>query len=297
MIYLAKEKFDNSNITNYAEEFKTLSNIEAFRHTPAQFLGYTGNRGFINMVREIFQNAADEVIKESSPANEIWVTYSEKSPEIMIKDNGRGIPFDKIIPAFTSSHTSSNYEKKPGQFSSGRHGVGAKAVSACSEFFIVDSFILGKHRRVTFKYGDPETAKIEDLKDEPGTQGTMITFKPIDKMPPDMEKGQTVMGPITTTYEEILDLIRQLLPLLTVGTKVNFIGIDKNDKVYSEVLVNHNGLMDGLELMTSSPVTEPIHFGKLKEDGMMQVELAFTYDASSSNEEIISYGNYCRGGR
>ena len=108
---------------------------------------------------------------------------------------------------------------------------------------------------MTFRYGNPNTAKVEDLPNKDNYQGTIITFKPIDRMPMNMgdESGKVVMGKITVQWQEVLDLIQHLLPLLKVGAKVNFIGID-NEKIAHEFhLVNRNGLMDGLQEMVTSP--------------------------------------------
>lgn len=283
-------------IKNYSKQIKTMSSYqEAVRHTVGQYLGYTGNKGFLNMFREIFQNSADELIKDNSPCTKIWVAYDEAKVEVMIKDNGRGIPFNDIVRVFSKEHTSSNYIKTPGEFSSGRHGVGSKAVNACSDFFIVDSFILGKHRRVTFRYGNPETAKIEDLENKDNYQGTIITFKPIDQMPDNIgyESNKIVMGKINVKWEEILDLINQLLPLLKVGAEINFIGIDCDKNAHEFQLINKNGLIDGLNKMVESPLISPIHFSKMREDGRMKAEVALTYDLRTGDELIESFGNFC----
>lgn len=290
------DKKQIEEIKNYGKQIKTMGSYqEAVRHTVGQYLGYTGNRGFLNMFREIFQNSADELMKDSSPCDEIWVAYNEVTAETMVKDNGRGIPFDDIIRVFGKEHTSSNYIKTPGEFSSGRHGVGSKAVNACSEFFIVDSYILGEHRRVIFRYGDPKTAKTEVLDNKDNYQGTIITFKPIDRMPSNYghESGKVVMGKVHVQWQEVLALIQQLLPLLKVGAKVNFIGFDEDGKPHQFHLVNKNGLMDGLNEMVSSPVISPIHFSKMREDGRMKAEIVFTYDFKSSEEVIKSFGNFC----
>ena len=47
-------------IKNYGKQIKTMGSYqEAVRHTVGQYLGYTGNRGFLNMFREIFQNTVE----------------------------------------------------------------------------------------------------------------------------------------------------------------------------------------------------------------------------------------------
>ena len=165
------------NIRNYSKEINTIEDFAtAVRKTVGQYLGYTGNRGFINMIREIIQNSFDELQKESSPCDHVWIAYNEKNHEVYVRDNGRGIPFADMIRVFSRQHTSSNYNKKAGEFSSGRHGVGSKVTNAVSEYFIVESYILGEARTLTFRDGVP----VGEPKEIPcnGYQGTIIRFKP-----------------------------------------------------------------------------------------------------------------------
>ena len=272
------------NIKEYDSQITTIEDFaEAVRKTVTQYLGYTGNRGFINMIREIFQNSADELMKDDSPCDEIWVGFSEQNQEFMVRDNGRGIPHNSMIRVFTSQHTSSNYNKKPGEFSSGRHGVGAKVTNACSEFFIVDSYILGEGKRIEFRLGKPQTAEPIDLPFEKGKQGTMITFSP----------HVGTMRQTTVTCGDVLHLISVLAPLLKQGAKINFVGKKADGSLVKELIVNKNGLMDGLEMIIRKPIIHPIQFGALRDDKMMKAEIAFTFDSENDDEIIQSYGNFC----
>ena len=124
------------NIENYGNEIQTLKDfVEAVRKRPGMYIGPIGNKGFINMVREIFQNSYDELNKESSPCDSVIISFDERTFTVIIEDNGRGIPFDHIIRIFQNQHTSSNYQKKKGEYSSGHHGVGAKVTNALCKFF------------------------------------------------------------------------------------------------------------------------------------------------------------------
>ena len=135
------------NIENYASEIITIEEfVAAVRQNPGQFIGYLGNKGFINMIREIFQNATDEMGKADSPCDHVSLFYDEVTHKVTVIDNGRGIPYDNIIRVFTSEHTSSNYVKKAGEFSSGLHGVGSKVTNALSSLFVVESYILGQEQ-------------------------------------------------------------------------------------------------------------------------------------------------------
>lgn len=271
-------------IKSYNKQIRTISNFaEAVRKTVTQYLGYTGNKGFINMIREIFQNSADELMKDDSPCDEIWVAFSEPDQEFAVRDNGRGIPHDSLIRVFTSQHTSSNYDKKPGEFSSGRHGVGAKVTNACSEYFIVDSYILGVGKRAEFKLGDASTAKLKDLPPVKDKQGSTVTFRP--HIP--------TMGQTTVTCEDVLRLINSLVPLLKQGAKINFIGEKTDGGKVKQTIINKDGLMDGLNAIIKKPIITPIHFGALRDDKWMKAEIVFTFDSADDNEIIHSYGNFC----
>lgn len=271
-------------IKSYNKQIRTISNFaEAVRKTVTQYLGYTGNKGFINMIREIFQNSADELMKDDSPCDEIWVAFSEPDQEFAVRDNGRGIPHDSLIRVFTSQHTSSNYDKKPGEFSSGRHGVGAKVTNACSEYFIVDSYILGVGKRAEFKLGDASTAKLKDLPPVKDKQGSTVTFRP--HIP--------TMGQTTVTCEDVLRLINSLVPLLKQGAKINFIGEKIDGGKVKQTIINKDGLMDGLNAIIKKPIITPIHFGALRDDKWMKAEIVFTFDSADDNEIIHSYGNFC----
>lgn len=60
---LSKEQIEK--IKSYESQITTIEDFaEAVRKTVTQYLGYTGNKGFINMIREIFQNSADELMKD-----------------------------------------------------------------------------------------------------------------------------------------------------------------------------------------------------------------------------------------
>ena len=142
------------NIKNYESEIITIDNwVEAVRQNIGMWIGSRGFKGHLNMIREIIQNGLDEIMKDSSPATGLKVSYDEASQILICEDNGRGIPFNLLVKAFTDMNTSSNYNKKPGEYSSGLHGCGAKVTNALSEFFYVESYILGDARRVEFNDG------------------------------------------------------------------------------------------------------------------------------------------------
>ena len=112
------------NIDSYESSIKTISNfVQVVRQNPGYHLGSIGVKGLKNMAREIWQNSFDELDKESSPCDFVQIIFDERTNTFITTDNGRGIPFGQILRIFTNPNTSSNFEKKPGEYSSGLHGI------------------------------------------------------------------------------------------------------------------------------------------------------------------------------
>lgn len=282
-VNLTQEQIDN--IQNYGKEIKSLKDfVESVRKLPGMYIGPIGNRGFINMIREIFQNSYDEMNKDSSPCDSVVISFDERTFTVIIEDNGRGIPFGHMIKIFQNQHTSSNYEKKKGEYSSGRHGVGAKVTNALSTFFKIESYnaILGEGRVVEFKDGYPWNKGEVKIPNKENKQGTVITFTP----------DMSVLGQLTVTWQEVFQLIDMLMPLSKKGSTAYFNAIDIKGKTHSEVIHNDDGMLTYLVKMTKHPLIMPISL--FKDTGVMKMDIMFTYDATDMNEEsIIAFSNSC----
>lgn len=277
-----------NDILNYADEIETLSSfIEHVRLRPGMYIGPIGNDGFINMIREIIQNCFDEIFKGKAVSKLVLVEYDEKTKRVTISDNGRGIPFNNIVRIFSQERTSSNYHAKDGVFKSGMNGMGSKIVNALSKVFIVESFILGKGKRVEFYDGIPwdkgNSYNEEEIKNPDIQQGTRVTFIPSEVM----EKESV----ITTTWQDIFYLIDLLLPLTVIGTEVHFVATDLKGVVHQEHLKNEDGLLKYIINMSSKPILAPIMISNVSPQ--MKVDLIISFDSEDIQEQILSFGNYC----
>lgn len=275
------------NIKNYGNEIITIESfVKSVRQNIGMWIGSRGFKGHMNMIREIVQNSLDEIMKDSSPCTTVVVSYDEISKIIIVEDNGRGIPFGSIIRAFMDPNTSSNYNKKKGEYSSGLHGCGAKVTNALSEFFYVESYVLGEARRVEFKDGEPWKHGEKVIKNKDNKQGTIVTFKPSEESL-ELNKSNPVL------VEDVLNLIKLILPLNKIGATVIFNGKKADGKVISEKIVNEDGIMTYLIRECSSPLIAPIFI--TDDTGEMKVDIAFTYDMENTmnGEVITSFCNTC----
>ena len=272
------------SIRNYGDKIEHIDTfVDAVRRFPGMYIGSKGSVGWKACIREIFQNAIDEVIRKESPCHYVKITFDERDQSAIIEDTGRGIPHGKIIEIYASSHTSSNYSKNKGEYTSGVHGVGSGVAMALSKRFEINSYVLGEARRVVFESGIPTKNNESKIVCPPGRQGTMIF------MEPDID----VLDSLNLTCEDILDLVLKVYPLVNIGDRIDFIGIDTSGKIkYQEELVNKDGIISSLMMRTNTPLVTPIHFQN--DTGEMKAEVAFTYDASdlTSSEDIVSYANF-----
>lgn len=273
------------SIKNYANDIETIDTfVEAVRKLPGMYIGAIGNQGYLNCIREIFQNAVDEMMRENSPCHYIHILYDERNHSVQISDTGKGIPHGHIIRIFSSQHTSSNYTKKPGEYTSGINGVGSGVALALSRYFNVASYILGKAKQVEFIEGiawDKGEVEIPCPKDR---QGTTIKFEPAEQ----------VLGPITLTCEEVFNLVAGILPLTNINDRIDFVGINgSGDVCIDQKMVNTEGIITDLIVKTSTPLIPPILFSG--DTGITKAEIAFTYDSDDINsaEDITSYSNFC----
>ena len=144
------------NIDNYGKAITHIEGtINQIRARPGMYIGPINAAGLLNMFREIFQNAVDQLLSKYSPCDFISVVFYIRYYEFTVLDNGMGIPFDKMVQIYTEGHTGKNLGKKAkGDYSAGTNGIGAKATNALSAYFDVISYRYdGSAKHVRFEKG------------------------------------------------------------------------------------------------------------------------------------------------
>lgn len=275
-------KFEDS-IKNYGDKIKKLAFAEAVRQSPGFYIGNIGNDGWKGCLREIIQNAFDEAVRVDSPCNYVRIVFDERNQSAMVEDTGRGVPHGKMQIIYSEEHSSSHYENTKGSgYSSGTHGVGAGVAMALSEKFISTSFVLGTAHEVSFSKG--KIVKPEhEVKCPKNRQGTTVYLEP----------DTSVLGVVSLSSHEMYALIANIVPLLPLGTKVDFTGIGADGNILvNETLINQDGIYEYLRRKTQTPLINPITFSC--DTGVMRAEAVFTYDSSdlTSAEDIISFANF-----
>ena len=292
-----KDEEYKQSIQEYEQNIITMKNfIEACRSNPSHLIGYREDpRAHLSCFREVLQNAADEILREYSPANYCMVEYYEKDGMYSCFDNGRGIPRNSIIRAFTQEFTSSNYKKKSGGYSVGVNGLGMKCVVALSDYVNVTCFICDKYS----KSGKPEAYTIRFEKGYPTTK-TPIDYPNNDKIQGtriEMKIDESILGKERPNIESIIDLVNTVAHLSPIGSIYDMHVEPNKGHNYDIHIVNNGGTLDLLAEHSDGIrfVIPPILIQKENKEKTMKCEVAISWNANGlDDQEVIhSYANAC----
>ena len=172
---MVKQKdYDSSSI-------QVLEGLDPVRKRPGMYIGGTGKEGLHHLIKEIADNSVDEAI--AGYATDVWVTM-QADGGVSVRDNGRGIPVDKmektgksaLETVLTVLHAGGKFGGGGYKVSSGLHGVGSSVVNALSTKLIAEIQKDGYIYTQEYERGIP-LSPIK--KGEKTTEsGTKITFYP-----------------------------------------------------------------------------------------------------------------------
>lgn len=273
-------------VDNYSDRIKTLKDfVTAVRKRSGMYVGSLQNAP-LTMIREIFQNCVDQLLDPNSPCNWIRTLYDERNKEFTAWDNGLGFPFDDIIRILTTQHTSKNYEKRKGEYSSGLNGVGAKVVNALSYSFVVESYhYSGKAVRMEFSKGYALNEEPKSIPNKDNKQGSMISFIP----------DPEIVGEVNLSWKSVYKLIKLIMSLTPLGSSMEFKAIDENGNEFEETIINKDGILTDLIMKCKHPIVKPIMVSA--DDGYHKLDCTFCFDTGDetgfNDMDITSFGNFC----
>lgn len=164
-----------------SDAIQVLEGLEPVRKRPGMYIGGTGKEGLHHLIKEIADNSVDEAI--AGHATELHVTLLEDGG-VRVRDNGRGIPVDKmektgksaLETVLTVLHAGGKFGGGGYKVSSGLHGVGSSVVNALSTKLSAEIHKDGYIYTQDYEMGKPLT----DIKKGAKTteSGTIITFYP-----------------------------------------------------------------------------------------------------------------------
>ncbi len=264
------------------EQIVVLEGLEPVRKRPAMYIGTTSLGGIHHCLNEIIDNSIDEAL--AGFAKHAWVTI-HKDESVTVRDDGRGIPVDKVPKynvsalelVMTKLHAGGKFEGKAYKVSGGLHGVGASVVNALSEWMKVEVHRDGKAYTQEYKRGKPMgPVKTGEKVNDTGTTTTFYPDKEIFK------EGISLL--FDTVKKQVRDRA-YLIAGLAFHLLDERTGEDAN--YYFE-----GGITSLVKALNRNKVVlhDPITIKKTSPDGEMDVEVCIQYNDSFS-QTIESYVN------
>src|SRR6516165_2388177 len=116
-----------------------LQDFKHIRQTPSMYIGDTSTGGLHHLVYELVHNSVDEALAGYCKTIQVRINVDGS---ISVSDDGRGIPVEMHPTAqkptlevvLTMSGAGAKFDKRSYKTSAGLHGIGAKAVTALSEW-------------------------------------------------------------------------------------------------------------------------------------------------------------------
>ncbi len=271
-------------MSNYdASNIQILEGLEAVRKRPGMYIGSTGSRGLHHLVWEIVDNAIDEALGGYATNIKLELLKDEI---IRVTDDGRGIPVDlhpktnrpAVETILTSLHSGGKFDGKSYKVSGGLHGVGASAVNALSEFFIVEIHRDNKAYEQRYERGFPVTDVT--VIGESSHTGTIVTFK-----------ADHLVFTETIVYEyEILRNRVQQLAFLNKGIKIT-ISDQRGATPVESTYHYEGGIVEYVSFLNvgKGKVNQDIIYME-KEVDNIQIEIAMQYNDSYATN-LYSFTN------
>jgi DNA gyrase subunit B len=165
------------------KDIRHLTNSAHIRQRPGMYIGDTGVKGLHHLVYELIYNSVDEAL--AGFAKHIGVTVHVDG-SISVADDGRGIPVSPyedtgrstLEMVLTEMGAGGKFGGSAYRVSAGLHGIGAKAVTALSEW--TEARVRRNGRVYTQEYERGKaTSELKDFGASADSKtGTTIQFKP-----------------------------------------------------------------------------------------------------------------------
>ncbi len=265
-----------------ASSIQVLEGLEAVRKRPGMYIGSTAERGLHHLVWEVVDNAVDEVIAGFCTKISVIIT---KNNEIIVKDNGRGIPTDihpktnisTVETVFTTLHAGGKFDNGSYKVSGGLHGVGASVVNALSKYLEVTVYRDGNiFFQRYIEGGKPELPLA--IIGQTEKQGTTVLFKPDE-----------IIFTETVNFSFIIIKTRlRQLAFLNKGLTIEVIDERENKE---EVFCYEGGIKEYVSFLNHKfePLKHEIIYGEF-EINNINTEVAFQYNESEESQ-IFSFCN------
>jgi DNA gyrase subunit B len=268
-----------ADVAYTAEQIQVLEGLEPVRRRPGMYIGSTDPRGLHHLVWEIVDNSVDEAL--AGYCTEILVAIHADG-SVSVRDNGRGIPVDKMDDGrsalevvLTVLHAGGKFGGGGYKVSGGLHGVGLSVVNALSERLEAVVHREGKEFRQSYLRGVPQTP-VQTVGKASET-GTTVRFWPDPQVFPE------------TGFDR--ELIMNRLREMAFLNKALKIMLDDERLGYAYTFYFEGGIVSFVKHLNQGKGmvnAQPIYVEREVES--TQIEVALQYNQSFI-ENVLSFAN------
>jgi DNA gyrase subunit B len=270
----ASEEYGSDNV-------QILRDAAHIRRRPGVYIGDVTTNGLHHLVYELVYNSVDEAL--AGHCHHIHVKINVDG-SISVADDGRGIPVEEHPEAkrptlevvMTTVGAGAKFDKNSYKVSAGLHGMGAKAVTALSEWVEAEVRRNGRVYQQEYERGKATTEVKEIGAAKSGRTGTKVTFKP----------DPEIFHDTAFNYDTLEARLRELA-FLNKG-----LGIQLTDERTGkeETFKYDGGIAEFVEYLNRSEevLHKPIYVDRTVEG--IRVEVAFQY-TTSEEERVRCYAN------
>ncbi len=277
----ANESYETSDIQVYRD-------TEHIRKRPDMYIGNTGLSGLHHLVYELIANSVDEALAGFCKNIRLRIHLDGS---LSVHDDGRGIPVEEhaeekkstLEVVMTVVGAGGKFNKGSYKVSAGLHGMGAKAVTALSEYTEAQVQRNGRTYMQEYERGKAVT-EVKDI-GPAKTTGTRIKFKP----------DPEIFKELTFDYPTLEDRLRELAYL---NSGLNITIHDERDNKEAQFKYE-GGLVEFVKYINrmDDALTQPVFIEKDTsipmadgEVGTARIQLAMQY-IKSDDRRVRCYTN------
>jgi DNA gyrase subunit B len=270
------------NVSDYeGSNVNVLRDAEHIRERPGMYIGDTTSKGLHHLVYELVYNSVDEAL--AGFCKNIHVSIHIDG-SLSVSDDGRGIPVDihpkegkpTLEVVLTTVGAGAKFDKNTYKTSAGLHGIGAKAVTALSEWSEAEVRRNGKVYQQEYARGYA-TSPVKEIGVAPNSRtGTKVSFKP------DAE----IFKDATFDYDALESRLRELA-YLNKGLSIKLTD-ERTSK--EETFLAAGGVSEFVEYLnrTEENIHKVLYIERTLDE--VKVEVAFQY-TTGEEERVRCYAN------
>jgi DNA gyrase subunit B len=263
-----------------SESVQVFRDAAHIRQRPGMYIGDTSANGLHHLVYELVYNSVDEALAGFCKNIQVSINVDGS---LSVADDGRGIPVEvhpgtglpTIETVLTVSGAGAKFDKRTYKTSAGLHGIGAKAVTALSDW--VEAEV--RRNRVVYKQEyerGKATSDVQEIGAAGQQTGTKVTFHP----------DPLIFHEATFSFDRLESRLRELA-FLNKGLRISLADLNTNRE---ETFFYAGGVSEFVEYLNKSEeaLHKTIYIDKTIDDVRVEVALQYT---TAEEERIRCYAN------